>query len=164
MTESPSLLSRFRDRDHTQGSLLVSIAVLSIPSVLMSVAGFGLFQLVDLYILGQLGPGAIAAAGATNQVVRQLIFLLLMGLTFSAQMMISRLVGMGNLDAAEHVAGQTILLGLVVAAGSAIVGFFSHELVSLLKRQKKRVHEANHAEYKYVLSKTRSKELLLIAE
>ena len=106
MTAGASLLSRFRDRDHTRGSLLTSIAVLSLPSVLASVAGGGLFQLADLWILGQLGDAAIAAAGATNQVLRQVLFLMVMGLGTASQMMIAQLVGMGRTDRAEHMAGS----------------------------------------------------------
>ena len=95
------LLSRFRDRDHTRGSLLASTTVLSLPSVIAGIGGFGLFQLIDLYILGELGPDAVAAAGATNQVVRQVVFLLIMGITVASQMMISQLVGMGNVRGAK---------------------------------------------------------------
>lgn len=38
------------------------------------------------------------------------------------------------------------------------------ELVSLLKKYKSKVHEANHIRYKYVFSKSESKEMLLLAE
>ena len=62
--KSASLLARLRDRDHTRGSLLGSIAVLSLPSIAMSVLGFGLFQLVDLRFLALLGDAEVAAAGA----------------------------------------------------------------------------------------------------
>ncbi len=135
MSQSPSLLSRFRDRDHTRGSLLASVAVLSLPSVLMSLGGFGLFQLVDLYFLGRLGPDAVAAAGATNQTLRQFVFLMILGVSVSSQMMISRYVGMGQVDGAEHVAGQTLLLGLVISALSALVGgLFAVPLISLVAR------------------------------
>ena len=133
MARSASPLARWRDRDHTRGSLLTSILVLSLPSVLTSAAGFGLFQTVDLYILGKLGPAAVAAAGATNQVVRQVIFLTIMGITVSAQMMIARLVGMRNVEGAEHVAGQVVLLGLAVAMLAAVGGgLFPRTLIGLL--------------------------------
>jgi putative MATE family efflux protein len=122
MEPSPSLLGRLRDHDHTRGRLLTSILVLALPSVLTSIGGFGLFQLFDLYFLGELGAGALAAAGATNQVVRQVIFLMILGISVASQMMIARLIGMGNVDGAEHVAGQSLLLGLAIAAGAGLVG------------------------------------------
>ena len=116
MSERPTLLARFRDRDHTRGSLLASIAVLSLPSVLMSVGGFGLFQLADLWILGQLGSDTVAAAGATNQTLRQFVFLVVMGVSVASQMMIARFVGM------EQVAGQTFLIGGLLGAVAALGG------------------------------------------
>lgn len=131
----PSWWDRLRDRDHTRGSLLVSIAVLSLPSALTSVAGLGLLQLVDLLFLGRLGPAAIAAAGATNQTLRQLFFLIVFGITVASQMMIARLVGESNVEGAEHVAGQTLVLGFGVAVFCAFVGgLFPGFLVSLVAR------------------------------
>ena len=122
MSERPTLLARFRDRDHTRGSLLASIAVLSLPSVLMSVGGFGLFQLADLWILGQLGSDTVAAAGATNQTLRQFVFLVVMGVSVASQMMIARFVGMEQVEAAEHVAGQTFLIGGLIGVIAALGG------------------------------------------
>ena len=122
MSRPPSLLSQFRDRDHTRGSLLTSIIVLSLPSVLTSLGGFGLFQLVDLYFLGELGSDAVAAAGATNQTLRQFVFLLIMGVSVASQMMIARFVGMDQVESAEHIAGQTLLVGAAIALLSALVG------------------------------------------
>ena len=128
-------MSRFRDRDHTRGSLLMSIVVLALPSVLTTLGGFGLFQLVDLYFLGQLGADSVAAAGATNQTLRQFVFLIIMGLSVASQMMIARLVGMGQVDGAEHVAGQTLIFGLAIALLSALLGgLFAVPMISLIVR------------------------------
>ena len=124
-----------RDRDHTRGSLLGSIAALSLPSILTTIGGFGLFQMVDLFFLGELGPDAVAAAGATNQTLRQLVFLIIMGVSVASQMMIARLVGMNQVDGAEHVAGQTLVLGAGIALLSALVGgFFAVPMISLIAR------------------------------
>lgn len=131
----PTLLARFRDRDHTRGSLVASLAVLSLPSLLTSVVAFGLFQLIDLRFLGLLGPAAVAAAGATNQTLRQFLFLFVIGVTVSCQMLIARSVGAGSVDAAEQVAGQTLLLGVAFAGICAILGlFFAEPLVALVVR------------------------------
>lgn len=131
MSESPaplegapqrvSLLARLRDRDHTRGNLLASVAVLSVPSIAMSVLGGGLFQLVDLRFLALLGDAQVAAAGASNQTLRQVFMLLILGLSVSSQMWIARFVGEGRVDAAEHVAGQAFVLG----GGIALLGLLS---------------------------------------
>jgi putative MATE family efflux protein len=115
------VLARLRDRDHTRGSLLGSVAALSLPSIAMSTLGFGLFQLVDLRFLALLGDAQVAAAGASNQTLRQVFMLLILGLSVSSQMWIARLVGQGRVEAAEHVAGQAFVLG----GGIALLALFS---------------------------------------
>lgn len=121
----PRGLARWRDHDHTQGSLVTSILALSIPSVVTSVGAAGLFQLVDLYFLGQLGPEELAAAGATNQTLRQIIFLLTMGLMTATQMFVSRFVGEGRPEDAERMAGQTLLLGTAISGTVGALGLFA---------------------------------------
>jgi MATE family, multidrug efflux pump len=121
--ERPSLLSFFRDRDHTRGSLLVSVGVLALPSILTMMSSFGLSQMVDLKFLGALGAHALAAATSSDLVLRQGLNLFVMGMTVAAQMMIARNVGAGRLDAAEHIAGQVFLLGACLAALAAAIGF-----------------------------------------
>jgi putative MATE family efflux protein len=120
-----SLLVRLRERDHTRGSLLASVAVLSLPSVATGALGFGFFQLVDLRFLALLGDAEVAAAGATNQTLRQVFMLLMMGLSVSSQLWIARHVGEGRLDAAEHVAGQSFVVGAAIATlGVLTCGLF----------------------------------------
>ena len=131
----PSLLARIRNRDHTQGSLLASVAALSLPAILMSALGFGVFQLVDLRFLAMLGDAEVAAAGAANQTLRQVFMLLIMGLTVSSQMMVARFVGEGDVDSGEHVAGQSFLLGAAIAVLAACtVGMFPRWFMSLIAR------------------------------
>ena len=109
--------------------------MLSLPSTLTGVAGFGLLQLVDLRFLGQLGPDALAAAGATNQTLRQVFFMLVFGVSVASQMMIARLVGAGDVDRAEHVAGQTFVAGLGLSIACALLGgVFPDALVALVAR------------------------------
>ena len=45
------------ERDHTEGSLLASIAVLALPALAMGLAGGAGFQIVELWLVGHLGPG-----------------------------------------------------------------------------------------------------------
>jgi putative MATE family efflux protein len=131
----PTFLARLRERDHTQGSLLASLIVLALPSILMSALGFGLFQLVDLRFLSRLGDVEVAAAGATNQTLRQAFVLLMMGIGVSSQMRIARLVGEGRLDGAEHVAGQSFVLGAGIAVLAILTGgLFPEFFVSLVTR------------------------------
>jgi putative MATE family efflux protein len=95
--------------------------VLSLPVLGTSVAGAA-FQLVDLAFVSQLGEEATTAVVVTNQSLRQAFLMLVMGASFGAQGLIARFVGEGRGDAADHAAGQLVVLGLAVAAAAALVG------------------------------------------
>jgi len=123
VTNGPrALLASLRERDHTRGSLLVSILVLSLPALLASALGNGLFHLGDLYLLARLENGAVAAAGATNATLRQGVFLIVMGLSTAAQLRVARAIGQGDARAAERAAGQTFVAGLGLSALTALAG------------------------------------------
>lgn len=132
--ERQGLLGLLRDRDHTQGSLLVSVLVIALPSVATMTFSFGIFQVLELGFLGRLGDQAVAAAGASDQIWRQLLLMLpAMGVSVASQMMIARFVGSGLLDRAEHVAGQSFVLAACLALFAALTGgLFPEPLVRLV--------------------------------
>ena len=74
----------WRNRDHTRGSLLVSLFVLALPLVATSLAGV-VFQLVDLGLISRLGEDATTAIIVSNQSLRQIVLVLAMGASFGAQ-------------------------------------------------------------------------------
>jgi putative MATE family efflux protein len=122
-----------RDRDHTRGNLFTSVLVLAIPAILASVGAFGAFQIVELAFIGRLGPDALAAAGATNQTLRQAVFLVLIGLSTSSQMMIARRIGERHIEGAAQIAGQTLLLGAILSVAAAGGGLLLAEpLIALV--------------------------------
>ncbi|UCE87162.1 MAG: MATE family efflux transporter [Deltaproteobacteria bacterium] len=125
-------LALLRDRDHTRGALVVSLVVLSLPAILQSLAGAGAYQIVDLYFLGQLGPVPTAAVGMTNQALRQVPFLLLLGGCIGAQMTVARCVGAGRGEAADHAAGQALLLGAALGALTATGALVPRPLLALV--------------------------------
>ena len=127
-----ALAQQFTHRDHTQGRLLISILVLALPAVLAS-SGMALFQLFDLRFLGQIGGEAVAAAGATNQTLRQILQVSAFGLSVAIQMMIAFAIGRAALEEAEHIAGQSFLItSLLALLGILSVGLFPNFFVSLI--------------------------------
>jgi putative MATE family efflux protein len=127
-----ALAQQFTHRDHTQGRLLISILVLALPAVLAS-SGMALFQLFDLRFLGQIGGEAVAAAGATNQTLRQIFQVSAFGLSVAIQMMIAFAIGRAALEEAEHIAGQSFLITSLLALLSIVsVGLFPNFFVSLI--------------------------------
>jgi putative MATE family efflux protein len=83
------------------------------------------FQLVDLAFVSRLGEDATTAVVVTNQSLRQAFFMVVMGASFGAQGLIARCVGEGRGEAADHAAGQLVVLGLALAAVAALVGILA---------------------------------------
>jgi putative MATE family efflux protein len=111
----------WRNRDHTRGSLALSLLVLALPSLATSLAGVAL-QLTELTFISRLGEAPMAAVVIVNQTLRQTFFMLLMGASFGTQALIAGAVGAGKIDRAEHIAGQAITLGLAISSVLMIVG------------------------------------------
>jgi putative MATE family efflux protein len=126
------LWTEFRYRDHTRGSLARSTLVLALPAMLTSLAGGGVYQLVDLYFIGQLGSIATAAVGATNQVMRQFAFLLTFGVAIGGQTLIAGLVGAGRTEQADHAAGQILVTAAALCVLVAMLGAFPEALLAPL--------------------------------
>ena len=123
----------WRRRDHTRGSLLVSLLVLALPSICTSLVGAAAYQLVDLKFLSLLGAAPLAAVVVTNQSLRQIALLMVLGTSLGAQAIIARSVGEGRIDDADHVAGQVMLLGSLFCVLFALVGgLFPRELLGLV--------------------------------
>ena len=109
--------------------------VLSLPSIAASLASAGSMQLGEMWITGQLGTDALAAANSASQTFRQLTMLFLMGLQTATQMFIARMIGAAQREQAEHIAGQALLAGVafwVVAALGSL--FFVDPLAALMSR------------------------------
>jgi putative MATE family efflux protein len=120
--ERPSTFARLRDRDHTRGSLLTSLAVLALPLLATSIVGGVAFQLVDLKLISGLGEDSMTAVVVTNQSLRQVFFMLVMGASFGSQGLIARSIGERGQEQADHVAGQTVLLGILISFIAAVIG------------------------------------------
>jgi len=129
VTETPpppggarATIHRLSRRDHTRGSLLASMFTLALP--MMATSGlFLVFQVADLAFISRLGDAPMASIIIVNQVLRQVVMMMVMGLSFGSQALIARAIGGGRLDRAEHLAGQVVFLGAVFSALVAAVGF-----------------------------------------
>ncbi|MDH3214401.1 MAG: MATE family efflux transporter [Myxococcales bacterium] len=127
--QAGGVLARWRNRDHTRGRLIVSLAVLSLPLLISGLLYGAVFQIVDLSFISRLGEAPMAAVIIVNQSLRTTVMMLVMGASFGAQALIARAVGEGRIEAAEQVAGQTIVLGGMLALALAAVGGLFPELL-----------------------------------
>ena len=109
-------------RDHTREGLVGSLLVLALPLLLQSSVQAIVFQLGELRLLARLGEEATTAVIVTNQSLRQVVMMTVMGASFGAAGLVARAMGGGRVAEAEHVAGQVVFLGLALGALLAVAG------------------------------------------
>jgi putative MATE family efflux protein len=83
-----------------------------------------IFQIGDLKLISGLGTDSMTAIIVTNQTLRQVFVMVVMGASFGAQGMVARAIGNGDQEGADHVAGQVILLGIGLSLVMASFGLF----------------------------------------
>ncbi|HEX7588313.1 MAG TPA: MATE family efflux transporter, partial [Anaerolineae bacterium] len=98
-----------------------------IENLLQTMLGF-----VDLVFVGQLGPDAIAGVGLGNQMMF-LLQVLFMGLAVGNTALVARAIGARDKPDAERVAKQSLLLGVFISIGVALIGFvFSDSIIRVM--------------------------------
>lgn len=107
--------------DLTRGSIFQHLLRLSVP-IIFSYILQDAFNIVDMIFVGRLGPGAIAAVGVSGNLLR-LIGVFSLGVSTGAGIMVAQYFGARNLEKAEHIAMQAILLAVFFSIGVAIVGY-----------------------------------------
>ena len=107
--------------DLTQGKILSNIWYLALPIVLTNLLQDA-FNLVDMYFVGKLSPGAIAAVSMSG-IILGLMMTAVMGISLGTIALISQAVGGGNIEKADEVVGQSLLLGLFITAIVTSLGF-----------------------------------------
>ena len=104
----------------TSGSVTRRVLSLAGPSVLEQ-SLVTLIGLVDAYIVGHLGAVALASVGLGSQVLN-LVAALFAAVGVGATAVIARHVGAGQLEAANRLARQALLLALGLGLAAAVVG------------------------------------------
>jgi putative MATE family efflux protein len=106
--------------DYTSGPVGRAVVLLAIPMVL-EMAMESVFAVVDVFWVSRLGPDAIATVGLTESMLT-LVYTAAMGLSIGVAAVVARRIGEQRTDEAAEAAVQGIALGLLVAAGVAILG------------------------------------------
>ena len=104
--------------DYTTAPVGRAVIMLAVPMV-VEMAMESIFAVADVFWVAHLGADAVATVGLTESMLT-LIYTAAMGLSIGATALVARRVGEGDREAAAHAAGQSILLGIVVAALIAV--------------------------------------------
>jgi putative MATE family efflux protein len=119
------------EQDYTEGPLGRAVFLLAIPMVL-EMAMESLFGILDVFWVGRLGPGAVATVGVTEALLT-LIFAAALGLSLSTTATVARRIGEKDPEAAAVTAVQAIVLGVLVAVPTGLVGLlWPRELLTLM--------------------------------
>ncbi len=95
------------------------ILVLTLP-VLGGMMSQNLLNLVDMYMVGRLGPAAVAAVGITSY-TNWLLAAAFLGLSAGVQALVARRVGEGNTNIAAHPLNGSLLMIAMTAIPLAVI-------------------------------------------
>lgn len=91
-----------------------------------------LASMVDLMMVGQLGPWALTAVGLTIQ-PKFLLMTLFMSMNVGSTAMVARYKGAGNPEKGNLILRQSLLITLILSAAASIFGFiFSEQLIKFM--------------------------------
>jgi len=100
--------------DYTTAPVGQAVIMLAVPMV-MEMAMESIFAVADVFWVAHLGADAVATVGLTESMMT-LIYTAAMGLSIGATALVARRTGEHDPEGASRAAGQSILLGLGVAA------------------------------------------------
>lgn len=108
-------------QDFTQGSIGRAIVLLAVPMVL-EMCMESLFGVVDVFWVAHLGADAITTVGLTETAL-MILFVIALGLSMGATALVARRMGEKDEHSAGVAAVQAIVVGIIVAALVAVLGF-----------------------------------------
>src|SRR6478609_1440649 len=104
--------------DYTTAPIGRAVIMLAVPMVL-EMAMESIFAIADVFWVAHLGANAVATVGLTESMLT-IIYTAAMGLSIGATALVARRTGEQDREGASRAAGQSILLGVFVAAAIAL--------------------------------------------
>jgi putative MATE family efflux protein len=105
--------------DYTTAPVGQAVIMLAVPMV-MEMAMESIFAVADVFWVAHLGADAVATVGLTESMMT-LIYTAAMGLSIGATALVARRTGEHDPEGAARAAGQSILLGLGMAAAIGLL-------------------------------------------
>ena len=106
-----------------EGPILRSLLTLAVPIVMANILQSG-YQITDAFWVGRLGGAAVAAVSLSFPVMF-LMFAIGGGLSIAGSTLIAQYVGARNDRMVGHVAGQTLLMVVLVSLILGTIGYFT---------------------------------------
>ncbi|RNI28882.1 MATE family efflux transporter [Rufibacter latericius] len=120
-----------QEQDYTRLGLKKSILLLATPMILEMLME-SLFAVVDIFLVGRLGPYALATVGLTESIL-MIVYSVGMGLSMAGTAMVARRVGEKNYAKAGTITYQLLVTGGVLALLTSAVTFaFAPEILQLM--------------------------------
>ena len=124
-------LTNNTQRDYTKGSIGKAAFLLAVPMVLEMVME-SIFAVTDIFFVSGLGYEAVAVVGLTEAVIT-LLYAVAIGLSMAVTATVARRIGEKKTENANVVAGQTILIGLLVSLIVGVIGvIFAVDILKLM--------------------------------
>jgi putative MATE family efflux protein len=105
--------------DYTTAPIGQAVIMLAVPMV-MEMAMESIFAVADVFWVAHLGADAVATVGLTESMMT-MIYTAAMGLSIGATALVARRTGEHDSEGAARAAGQSIVLGLGIAAAIALL-------------------------------------------
>ncbi|MEK7354427.1 MAG: MATE family efflux transporter, partial [Chloroflexota bacterium] len=118
------------DKDWTKGSIVGNLVSLGWPMMVGGSLNM-LGPTIDMIWVGKLGAASIAGVGVSGMVV-MLVNSAMMGLYQGLRALVSRAIGAGNQQEANHMAQQALIISLAYSIIMAAVGIFFAERLLIL--------------------------------
>src|SRR6267142_617720 len=103
--------------DYTTAPIGRAVILLAVPMV-VEMSMESIFAVADVFWVAHLGADAVATVGLTESMLT-MIYTVAMGLSIGATALVARRIGERDNEGAARAAGQSIVLGLIVAAAIA---------------------------------------------
>jgi len=118
------------DRDWTKGSIVGNLLSLGWPMMVSGSLNM-IGPTIDMIWVGRLGAASIAGVGVAGMVV-MLVQSAIGGLYQGLRAMVSRYIGAGDKDQANHVVQQVFVIDICYAVTMALIGIFLAEKILVL--------------------------------
>ena len=119
------------ERDYTRIPLKQAVILLAIP-MMLETSVEALFAITDIFFVAKLGSEAIATVGITEAVIT-LLYAIGIGLSMSITALVARRIGEGDTSRAAVLAGQSILIGLVLSVLIGVTGVvFARDVLAFI--------------------------------